>query len=120
MTARGSSARRRRALATRNRSMSMRKFGIIACALLCASVARGQDRNAELGAKQVAAPPADIASGLVRLPQPEQTASRSRALVVPLEFAWDARRGWTSTSPVPVDADGALTLAVIAHGAERW
>ncbi len=100
--------------------MSIRKFGIIACALLGAGIAGAQDRNADLDAKQVAAPPADIASGLVRLPEPARTAVRSRALVVPLDFAWDGQRGWTSTSSVPVDADGALTLAVLARGAERW
>lgn len=67
--------------------MSIRKLCSIAGVLLCAGFGCGQDHNAELGAKQVASPPEDVTSGLVRLPQPAQTAVRSRALVVSLDFA---------------------------------
>lgn len=70
--------------------MSFRCFMVLA--LICvASLANAQT---PIAVKQVAAQASDIVNGLVRLPDPESTAVRSRSLMIPVQFrlqngAWE-------------------------------
>src|SRR5262245_25288950 len=63
--------------------------------------------------KQVAAPPSDITSGLVRLPAPEACATDSRATFAPVELARVADGEWSGTVPVAVPGTGATSLALL-------
>ncbi len=89
-------------------------FYLIAFAL---APARAQ---AELPAKQVAAPASDILSGRVRLGDPGASATRSRAAVIPVEFAWRAGAGWTFEQRLPVASGSQLALAVVRPEGPGW
>lgn len=79
-----------------------------AAALAFAPGARAQ----ALVPKHVAAPASDIVSGRVRLPDPAESATRSRALVVPWTLAPHASTGASALVTVPVDRAGTLSIAV--------
>ncbi|MCB9899641.1 MAG: hypothetical protein H6825_16665, partial [Planctomycetes bacterium] len=66
--------------------------------------------------KQVAAPPEDILSGRVALPDPAALADHSRTAWVEVRF--DAQGLFTST--LPVGSAGVLSLVPLAPDAEAW
>ena len=70
--------------------------------------------------RQVAAPAADILSGVVRLPAPGDAPMRSRAAIQPVEFAWSADATWRSQLRVPVEGAGPLALALASPDAASW
>ncbi|MBI5362977.1 MAG: hypothetical protein HZA53_07340 [Planctomycetes bacterium] len=70
--------------------------------------------------RSVAAPPADVLDGVVRLPAPETTATRSRASLAPLAFTRVADGAWRAETTLAVDADGPLALALLGEGADAW
>ena len=72
------------------------------------------------GIHQVAAPPRDIVSGIVRLPDPASAPSTSRAAILPVRFRRVAGVGWTADLEVPVDRSGPLSLALLSPDAGSW
>lgn len=72
------------------------------------------------GIHQVAAPPSDIESGIVRLPDPASAPSTSRAAILPLRFRRVAGVGWSADLEVPVDRSGPLSLALLSPDAGSW
>jgi len=70
--------------------------------------------------RQVAAPPADILSGVVRLPDPIEGAVSSRAAMLAVDFTWDGARGWSFQGRLPVESAGPLSIALLAPDAARW
>ena len=56
---------------------------------------------ASVGSHHVAAPPSDILSGVVRLPDPASAPSTSRAAILPLRFRRVAGVGWSADLEVP-------------------
>lgn len=85
----------------------------LVAAFLAASVSAQEPR-------QVAAPPADILAGVVRLPAPEATATRSAASVHPLGFVQRRDGTWSCEVELAVDADGPLALALLSIDAGTW
>ncbi|MCC6408659.1 MAG: hypothetical protein IT453_15965 [Planctomycetes bacterium] len=83
--------------------------------LLAASANAG-----ELAVKQVAAPPSDILSGIVRLPEPSAAKTGSRALVRELAFVRDASGAWSAEVPLDVEVAGALSLAWSSPDLREW
>lgn len=61
--------------------------------------------------KEIAAPPADIVSGRVRLPAPADLAVRSRAALIPLVFAPGRDGAWHFERELQVSEPGALSIA---------
>lgn len=53
---------------------------------VAATVLLSTSASAQLLARDISAPPSDILSGLVRLPDPASTAVRSRASALPVRF----------------------------------
>ncbi len=89
-----------------------------ALALLCLVLPAAAQR---LPQKQVAAPPADVEAGVVRLP--ERALERSRAAWLPL--AWTPADGrWQAQVTLPVERAAArgreLALALFGPDAARW
>lgn len=78
------------------------------CALLM-----GLAQAQELTPRAVAAPPEDILSGLVRLPDPSEAAVHSRVAWWPMEFATGVQR-------VEVSAGDALVLAGFGPHSDGW
>ncbi|MBK7877474.1 MAG: hypothetical protein IPJ77_17360 [Planctomycetes bacterium] len=70
--------------------------------------------------RQVAAPPADVHGGVVRLPAPESTATRSAASVHPLRFERRRDGAWVAEHELALDADGALAVALLSIDAGAW
>lgn len=66
----------------------------------------------EVATKQVAAPPSDLASGLLRLPNPQDLGVVSRSALVPVEL--DANGSWT------VDLDPGSRLVLMPAEADAW
>jgi hypothetical protein len=69
--------------------------------------------------RQVAAPASDILSGVVRLPDPEDTATTSRAAILPLRFRREGE-GWSAEAALPIEASGALSIAILSPDAGSW
>jgi hypothetical protein len=70
--------------------------------------------------RQVAAPASDITSGVVRLPEPDAAPSRSRAALIPVEFAWVEPGTWRYEGSLPVEDDGPLAIALASPDAGSW
>lgn len=70
--------------------------------------------------KDVAAPPADVLAGVVRLPAPEAGATRSSAAIEPLLFARGRDGAWRAEVEVRVDARGPLAVALLSDDAGAW
>ena len=66
--------------------------------------------------RQVAAPPADIASGLLRLPDPAATPGVSRAFLAPLDFARTGA-GWSAELDLALETRGPLALGILSPDA---
>jgi len=76
--------------------------------------------SGELVAKQVAAPPADILSGRVRLPDPAACASVSRCTLLPVEFARDEFGAWVFEARLPIARRGPAALALVCLDSQTW
>jgi len=74
----------------------------------------------EVVARQVAAPAGDVLSGLVRLPDPADTASVSFAALLPLEFERAADGRWFARASYPVERSGDLSLVLVSPSAANW
>ena len=92
----------------------MRRPFVLAVALwLVAPAAVGQV------ARHIAAPPDDILSGRVVLPEPATLEVASTYAV--LDLSWQrAPDGWTAALELPVERDGPLSLGLVGLGAESW
>lgn len=84
------------------------------------ALAAGVEAQEHPHAKQVAAPAADILTGIVRLPDPADQATRSRAALIQVDLRPDGRGGWSFETLLPVPSDGPLALALLAPDAARW
>ncbi len=89
---------------------------LLAAQALLATIVVAQSMEAEPVPRQVAAPPSDIESGLLRLPDPAAGAVRSRAALFELQWLSDGAGAWRAIADLPVKR-GPLSLAVQAHGA---
>ncbi|MCY2960640.1 MAG: hypothetical protein NTY35_10785 [Planctomycetota bacterium] len=87
--------------------------------LLVAGSARAQE-PLDSYAKVVAAPPADIRSGTVVLPAPEQTGVSSPVQIRAVETSWTPGSGWALETGVAVDADGELNVVLLTPRAVNW
>lgn len=90
---------------------------VVACIL---AVAGGAFAAQGIMAKQVAAPPSDIASGMVRLPRAGEIGIRSHSAMVPVRLAPDADGNWTWDGVLPVDSDEAVSLMLLSPEAAAW
>jgi hypothetical protein len=70
--------------------------------------------------KQVAAPAADVLSGLLRLPEASAHPTTSRAAWIEVELAQDASGVWSFETSLPVPVNGPLALALVSPDAARW
>lgn len=89
---------------------------LLASQALLASLLLAQSVGAQLVPRQVAAPPADIERGLLRLPDPAAGAVRSRGALFELQWVPDGPGAWRAFVELPV-MRGPLSLAVQGHGA---
>ena len=89
---------------------------LLAAQALLATIVVAQSLEAGPVPRQVAAPPSDIESGLLRLPDPAAGAVRSRAALFELQWLPDGAGAWRAIADLPVKR-GPLSLAVQAHGA---
>lgn len=96
--------------------MLRRIFPLLAAQALLAPLLLAQSMETEPVPRQVAAPPSDIESGLLRLPAPAAGAVRSRAALFELQWFPDGAGAWRASVDLPVKR-GPLSLAVQAHGA---
>ncbi|MCK6446691.1 MAG: hypothetical protein L6Q99_09900 [Planctomycetes bacterium] len=74
---------------------------------------------AQTVAKQVAAPPEDVVSGLVRLPEPREVASTSRAFARELVFAREGD-AWVAELPLELATEGRASVAWSAPDLSGW
>ncbi len=96
---------------------------LCAGAALVAQVgAQAQPRDAAdwLTPKQIAAPPEDFLSGMLRLPRPELLGRESGSAVLPVELAAaaDGRFAWETV--VQIGGRGDVRLMLLGPEAERW
>lgn len=96
--------------------MLRRLAPLLAAQALFAPLLPAQSTGAPPIPRQVTAPPADIESGLLRLPDPAAGAVRSRAALFELRWVPDGPGAWRAAVELPV-ARGPLSLAVQGHGA---
>lgn len=89
-------------------------------ALLCLSSPLFAQGANEAVFKQIAAPPSDILSGRVRLPDPADLATTSRAWMAPLAFERGADGTWSWRHQVAVAQDGGVALALMTTESGRW
>ncbi len=70
--------------------------------------------------KQIAAPPEDFLSGMLRLPRPETTGRESDSALLPIDFVdgVDGRRTWEVVVPIGDASD--LRLMLLGPDAEQW
>lgn len=91
--------------------------------LLAAFAAFADESSAQtLGPRQVAAPPEDILSGRVRLPEPSSVRTLSRVAALPIELAPDAN-GRVFETPLPIDSlveTGDASFAILGRDTSRW
>ena len=66
--------------------------------------------------KQVVAPPSDILSGLVRLPDPASTPTGTCGFLAPLAFERGAQ-GWSAQTRLALEQRGPLRIALLSPGA---
>jgi len=86
----------------------------VALALLAASA------SAQLVARDVAAPPSDILSGRLRLPDPASTAVRSSASALPVRFEQQPDGRFQAQFELAVEREGEWSLAVLSPAAANW
>jgi hypothetical protein len=89
-------------------------------ALTLVLVGSGAARQSEFRPRQVVAPPADIASGLLRLPDPASTPTSFRASLLPVRFEQQARGGWAAQLELAVEREGGWSLALLSPAAANW
>jgi len=77
-------------------------------------------RELDTYAKQVAAPPRDILSGRVVMPDPSQTGVSSALQIRTTLPVWTPGSGWSVETDVEVDADGALVVALVTPSTVAW
>ncbi|HZJ71799.1 MAG TPA: hypothetical protein VFF36_12780, partial [Planctomycetota bacterium] len=70
-------------------------------------------------ARYLAAPPSDILSGRVVLPDPAALDVASTYAVLDLSWRRGAD-GWSAAIEVPVEREGPLSLGLVGLGAEGW
>lgn len=88
---------------------------LAACALL-ASFATAQTTSA----RHVSAPAADIERGSVRLPDPAESATATRALLRRVNFEREGANLWVARLEVPLERDGGFALALLGPSAASW
>lgn len=89
-------------------------LAVVACLLLVAAP------RAQV-ARHVTAPPSDIVSGRVVLPDPAALESSSTYAVLELPWQRDAGAGaWVAAVELPVERAGPLALALVGVNAESW
>jgi hypothetical protein len=86
----------------------------LALALVAASA------SAQLVARDVSAPPSDILSGRVRLPDPASTAVRSSASALPVRFEQQPDGRFHAQFELAVEREGEWSLAVLSPAAANW
>ncbi len=91
-----------------------------AAALTILLVGSSAAQQSEIHPRQVVAPPADIASGLLRLPDPASTPTSFRASLLPVRFEQQARGGWAAQFELAVERDGGWSLALLSPAAANW
>lgn len=70
--------------------------------------------------RQVVAAPEDITSGLLRLPDPATTPSRSSASVLPVRFEAQPGGHFAATFELSVEREGRWSLALLSPAAANW
>jgi pimeloyl-ACP methyl ester carboxylesterase len=70
--------------------------------------------------RQVVAPPADIANGVVRLPDPASTPTISRASLLPVRFEPRPDGVWVAHFELAVEREGGWSLALLSPAAANW
>lgn len=85
--------------------------------MLCLTLllAAGVARSEPAAVKRVAAPPADILSGMVAPPEADQLGVRSRTALLPVRLTPAADGGWAWTGVVETHGPDA-SVAVLSHG----
>lgn len=73
-----------------------------------------------LPTKQLAGPPADILSGIMRLPDPADAGIRSHAAMLPIYLTPAGSGGWAWQSELPVDSAGNLSLVLFTPEGAAW
>lgn len=86
----------------------------LALALVAASA------SAQIVARDVSAPPSDILSGRVRLPDPASTAVRSSASALPVRFEQQPDGRFHAQFELAVEREGEWSLAVLSPAAANW
>ncbi len=95
----------------------MRRHTLLAAALGCFVLLTAAPR-AQV-ARHLAAPPSDILSGLVVLPEPAALEVASTGAV--LELSWQRAGGeWVAALDLPVERAGPLSLGLLGVSAESW
>lgn len=70
--------------------------------------------------KQVAAPPSDITSGRVRLPEPSACATSSRAWLTPVQFESGRGAEWSFETRVALPEAGPVSFALLFADSSVW
>lgn len=91
-------------------------FVTVAVVLTAASSAAAQGPTP----RQVAAPASDIASGIVRLPDPAAAPTVSYAAILPVKLERVPGAGWVAELTYPVERAGTLVLALLSPAAANW
>jgi len=89
--------------------------------VLVASLVVAAPSPAAQVARHLAAPPSDIVTGRVVLPDPASLDLASSCAVLELPWQRDASgSGWMAALELPVERDGPLSLGLVGLGAESW
>lgn len=70
--------------------------------------------------RNVVAPPSDITNGLLRLPEPSSTPSRSSASVLPVRFEQQLDGRFAADFELPVEGEGRWSIALLSPAAANW
>ncbi len=84
-------------------------------ALLALLVASANAAGGPAAIKQVAAPPDDIVSGVVTLPDPATLGVRSRTALLPVRLTPSDEGGWAWTGVIELASDRDASLAVLSE-----
>ncbi len=71
-------------------------------------------------AKQVAAPPSDIVSGTLHLPQPGEVGIRSHSAMVPVHLVPGSDGSWSWSGDLAVEGTDGLSIMVLAPEGAGW
>ncbi len=102
----------------------MRGLKAISAGLVCLvnGVVLGEPPRLDVATKQVAAPPSDIVSGVVRLPEPEDLGVVSRSALIPVDLpaggVWERDLPPGARAVLLPGRDGAWTAALVSPAGE--